>query len=326
MIQVRALTAALSRRYGQFRDSGAELAGTSRAARKPLAIVHGNCQAEPIRRLLRAAIGDGYALIRTPAVHLATPASCERLKKVLPRVSLLITQQIRDNYHGLDIGTAQLRTYLPERCRTITVPSIYFRGYHPYLVYVSALGTERHRTVIGEYHDLRTVEAARRGMTGGAGLRWITSLPDQSRYRCSVWADSLAEIVRRENDLDVRVGHQITDPNSPMWTLNHPPASLLVEVSKQIAKHVSGDAASVSAGHKESLGDLRIPPDHFGDSIGAPRAEPVGDRDWLVYGKPVRESDVIMRNLAHYASRPDIVAAATEQHRQLLVDLFAGVE
>jgi hypothetical protein len=326
MIDIRAVTASLSRRYGQFRDSGIELAGTTRAARKPLAIVHGNCQAEPIRRLLRPAIGDSYALIRTPAVHLATAASSERLKKVLPRVSLLITQQIRDGYHGLDIGTAHIRGYLPEHCRTITVPSIYFRGYHPYLVYVSASGASRHRTTIGEYHDLRTVEAARRGLTGTPGLRWITSLPEQPRYRGSVWADSLTEIIRRENDLDVRISHRITDPNSPMWTLNHPPASLLVEVCQQIANHVGGDAASVSARRNEPLGDLRIPPDHFGDSIGAPRAEPVGRRTWLVYGKPVLESDVIMSNLAHYASRPDIVAAATDQHRQLLVDLFASVE
>lgn len=316
---------ALARRSGQLRGSGL-LLPLARVSRAPIAVVYGNCQAEPTRRMLTSLPRSELRAVRTPSAHMAGPNELRRLLRFLPAASFFIAQPVRDDYRGLPLGTEQLARYLPADVRRVSIPSIYFRGYHPYLVYVNSSRWDRHRAAMAEYHDLRHIEAARRGLTGRDGVTWVLGLDRPKRYLQATWDDSLAELRRREALLDVKLSDALVSCGMPpMFTLNHPPAALMAEQASRIQAVLGLRCAAPKLG-REQLGHMRIPADFDGRGEDTGAAVPAGQpRSWLIRGTPVPESEVIAANLERYRNHPGVLNAALDQHCAALRSIFAGV-
>lgn len=94
----------------------------------PVALVHGNCQAESLRVLLAGSPTFPYPLVRVPPVHELTADDLEPLSRLLPRTRLLLSQPVRDGYRDLQLGTSQL---VPGG-RVLRWPVIRYSVLHPY--------------------------------------------------------------------------------------------------------------------------------------------------------------------------------------------------
>src|SRR5437588_1043550 len=89
--------------------------------RRPLCLISGNCQAEPIRALLVASaeFADGYEAVRIPAVHEISASQMASLRRVLRAASLIVAQPIKDGYRGLPLGTQEVIALARRDCAVI---------------------------------------------------------------------------------------------------------------------------------------------------------------------------------------------------------------
>lgn len=89
------------------REHYADFYGTARHDSEPdaqVGVVVGNCQAESLRQTLP----DSISWVRIPPVHELTGYDLPYLERLLNRTDVLISQPVRDDYHGMPLGTRQL--------------------------------------------------------------------------------------------------------------------------------------------------------------------------------------------------------------------------
>ena len=267
-------------------------------------VVWGNCQAEPIATLLAEPLrGHGLEVVPVPAVYLVDAAGLRRVHEVLSTAAVLVTQPIRDEYRIPGCGAAQLAGLLPAGSRVVTLPVAFHTGTFPFQF--NAHGADGARVVapVTDYHDLRAVVAAERGLTVAEALDWWPA-PDPAAVR-ELAAASMAELARREAGLDVTVAEAVGGPDA-MFTITHPTNRLLIEMARRVLA-VLELAGEVTTGPREFLGARRAPveaavADAFGWPSGSVHPE------WQVDNRTVPLRVVLQAHLALYAERPDIVA------------------
>ena len=134
---------------------------------RPLAVVYGNCTAEPLRCLLAdsLAFSEAYRTEPTAAVHeISSQDTVARLRQTMAEAKLVINQPIRDNYRGMPVGSDQITSAAPPDARRLTIPALFYDGIFPYQVYVRATDSGREEIPhLAGYHDLRFVFCAAQG-------------------------------------------------------------------------------------------------------------------------------------------------------------------
>lgn len=281
-----------------------------------IALVVGNCQAESLRIFLD---GAGLTTVRMPPVHELTATDLPQLRRWLGRAGLLVSQPVRDDYHGLPLGTAQLAAVLPREARVVRVPVVRFAGLYPAHVIVRPPSDVSLVPPVVEYHDVRLIAEA-------AGRPFAADALTPAVVR-SVAELSLAELRKREAAHDTVVASDLFEVGSgadgrgtprfdQMRTLNHPGNPVWTALASRV---------------RERLGL----PDHVVDpgrpvlsSVHAPREQAVVDAwglddeptdHWVVGGERVDADEVRRAHLAWYAEHPDAVEAALARH----ADTFA---
>ena len=119
-------------------------------------VVVGNCQAESVRLVLDS---DELPLVRVPPVYLLDAAATRRLHEVVAGAAALIAQPVKDDYHGLPLGTRQLAASLRPSGRAVTFPIVRFTGLHPFQAALHVPGVEETPPLVA-YHDVRTLALA----------------------------------------------------------------------------------------------------------------------------------------------------------------------
>lgn len=272
----------------------------------PVVVVVGNCQAESLRIMLQ---GDDVTTVRVPPVHELTARDMPFLDRWLDAASVLVSQPVRDDYHGLPVGLRQTSARLGGRRGglTIAVPVVRFTGLYPLHAIVRPRQDASMVPPVVEYHDLSTLAAA-------VG----ESLPPIVPATVHAVADaSLGELRRREtawgtivvSDLFARPSFDL------MRTMNHPGNSIWTTVAERVRRR---------AGLREVAHDPGRP---LLDAVHAPRHAAVIEAwdlpdeptdEWLVSGVPVSIVDVRCAQLAWYADNPEVVSAGIERHTATL--------
>jgi hypothetical protein len=271
----------------------------------PVALVVGNCQAESLRIMLD---GGGLRTVRMPAVHELVADDLPHLNRWLARAKLLITQPVRDDYHGLPLGTAQLGARLGAGARALRVPVIRFAGLYPAHAIVRPPSDPGLVPPIVEYHDLRILAEA-------AGL---TARPriDPATVRV-IAAHSLAQLSTREAAHGtVVVSDLFAAPSfGQMRTLNHPGNAVFSALAARVR---------AAFGLPEHVVDPGRP---LLDAVHAPREAAVIEAwgldeqerpHWVVAGEVVETGAVREAHLAWYAAHPDAVEAGLARHADSL--------
>jgi hypothetical protein len=289
-----------TRHYGDFYGLG-EPEGDG-----AVALVVGNCQAESLRIALE---GGGLRTVRTPAVHELVAADLPHLDRWLARAELLVSQPVRDDYHGLPLGTSQLAARLPAGARVLRVPVIRFAGLYPTHAIVRPPADPSLVPPLVEYHDLRLVVRA----AVLAGLAGASSpLPLISPEAVLAVAElSRGELRRREEAHGAVVVSDLFDRPSfaQMRTLNHPGNPVWRSVAERVRSRLGLPEHEVDPGRP------------LLDSVHAPREAAVVEAfglDEQPTGRVVPAAAVEEAHLAWYADHPDVVAAALVRHADAL--------
>jgi hypothetical protein len=275
----------------------------------PVALVVGNCQAESLRLMLD---GGGLRTVRMPAVHELTATDLPHLDRWLARAALLITQPIRDDYHGLPIGSAQLLERLGRGTPALRVPVIRFAGLYPAHAIVRPPSDPSLVPPVVAYHDLRVLAEA-------AGLRTGPGACDVPMV-LAIAAHSLDQLRDREaRHRTVVVSDLFAAPSfAHMRTLNHPGNPIWTALAARVRAALGLPAHTVDPGRP------------LLDAVHAPREAAVIEAwgidgperpYWVVEGRPVETGAVREAHLAWYARHPDAVRAGLTRHEYALTVL-----
>jgi hypothetical protein len=295
--------------YGEFYNRR-ELAHEADSS-AGIAVVMGNCQAESLRIMLD---GAGLHTVRVPPVHELVGTDIPFLQRLLERTTLLVSQPVRDDYHGLPVGLRQLSSRLAGAARAIAFPVIRFAGLYPVHAIIRPPSDLSLTPPVVAYHDLRTLAEA-----SGAGAIAASITPDMVR---AIAADSIGELVRREQAFDaVRASDLFTRPDfAQMRTLNHPGNAVFAAVAERVRGRAGLAEHTVDPGRR------------LLDGVHAPRLAAVIDAyeldeepgsDWIVGGSTVPDALVRDAHLEWYAEHPDAVEAGLARHGRAL-EILAG--
>ncbi len=299
--------------------------GVGRLGRAPIALVYGNCQAEAVRRILltHPGMAGTFHLLRVPAVHEMTRRDLGLVERLLPRVQVLIAQEVKPDYRGMRLGTEQLADRIAADAVVIRYPVAFFEGVFPFHVYVnrdaSPIATSAPLT---DYHDLRILHAAGLGWDAPTTQRWLARTQLDPAWIRKNAEDSLAELRRRESQLQVRLADDISRPEnlgSSFHTINHPTNALVTRVARQVLAHLGyGDADRVLTSRQTYLDHLKAPREP--QILRALGTEPAPDepQTWRTAAGTYSTADVVRAHLACYDADPQLLAAGLAKHRKRL--------
>lgn len=266
-------------------------------------LVVGNCQAETMRILLHA---DDRPTVRVPPVHEMDAADTARLHELLPRASFLVAQPVREDYHGLPLGTRQLAAALSRHARLVTFPVVRYTGLHPFQAALHVSGIDEIPPVVA-YHDVRTLAAV-------AGLPVAPRLTRRAVEQ--VAADSLDELRRREQSIDVAAS-DLLQPTSGevMRTVNHPGNAVWMPLAQRVLEAL-GDAGMPTDPGRPLLDAVRAPLEEWVvDAWGLPD-EPRAR--WRADGVEIEPELVAAAHREWYLAHPAFVDAAVRRLRRTL--------
>ena len=263
---------------------------------RPLAVVHGNCQAEALRVLLAGSPSFPWQVVRVPPVHELEASDLPAYDRLLADTTLLLSQPVREGYRGLPLGTGEVAARLAPGGRVLRWPVVRDTGLHPWQAIVRAADGAEPPVV--PYHDLRT-------LTGRAPV---------GADLVAAAAESREGLRRREvRDCDVAVSDLLPGLGAAaVHTLNHPGNALLTALARRVQEAL-GAPGDATAPDRVLLGGVRAPLERevlaaLGLDVAAAREH------WLVQGEAVPAEDVALAHRAWYATRPDVVAAGLERH------------
>lgn len=263
---------------------------------RPLAVVHGNCQAEALRVLLAGSPTFGWQAVRVPPVHELEADDLPAYDAMLAQTGLLVAQPVRDAYRGLPLGTAEVAARLAPGASVVRWPVVRDAGLHPWQAIVRAADGAEPPLV--PYHDLRT----------------LTGLEPSGADLVAAAAESREGLRRREvRDCDVAVSDLLPGLGAgAVHTVNHPGNALMIGLARRVQEAVGAVPDAADPG-RVLLGGVRAPLepavlDALGLEAGAAREH------WLVGGEPLAAATVREAHARWYATRPDVVAAGLRRY------------
>jgi hypothetical protein len=294
-----------------------------RHGHRPIALVYGTCQAEALRQILvtHPAFAQRYHLPRIPSAHDITPPVLARLDSLLPKVEVLITQEIEPDYRGMALGTEQLVARLPASATVMRFPVAYFEGTFPFQVYIDR-DSPRGATCfpLTNSHDVRTLYAASRGWDVGTTLRRLDELRLDPQWVRDNAERSLKEFSSREIGLEAQLTPFIRQhPTTSFHTVNHPANGLVTETARQLLSHLGYQDADLVLGSRQTYLDcviMPLEPQIVRALGGEPDADMSGEL--LTSAGTFSRAEVISAYLALYADNPDLLANGLRQHAERL--------
>ncbi|WP_138946969.1 WcbI family polysaccharide biosynthesis putative acetyltransferase [Plantibacter sp. M259] len=264
-------------------------------------VVLGNCQAESLRTVMDA---PERRFVRVPAVHEMTAEDARRLHDVVGAAHTVVSQPVRDDYHGLPLGTRQVAASTSGRVLTVT--PVRFGGLHPFQAAVRVPGVEENPPIVA-YHDVRTLAAA-------AGIPVVSALqPDAVR---AIGRASVEELRRREAATDVPVSDLFNSVTADhARTVNHPGNAIWLPLGARILETL-GTTGGVTDPGRPLLNAVRAPIAPEVVDAWSLTDEP---RDhWILEGVEVDDAEVRAAHTDWYASHPEFVVAALDRLSALL--------
>ena len=272
-------------------------------------VVFGNCQAESLRQFLPS----GVDWVRMPPVHELVKSDLPHLEVLLGRVDVIISQPVRDDYHGMPLGTSQLFSRVRELCARLVFPVIRFAGLYPTHAIVRPPSDASLVPPLVAYHDLRTLADA-------AGDPLPALAPGSIR---ALAVHSVRELQSREQRFDaIPVSDMFATPGfDQMRTINHPGNPVWSTLSQRVSDRLGLDAEPSDPGRP------------LLDSVHAPRqpaviaawgldSEPTDY--WIVDGVRIPDEERHRVHLEWYRLHPDVVEAGLRRHEPALRLLAAS--
>jgi len=199
-----------------------------------IAIV-GNCQARPVGQYMSNMCSE-LELLPETIVHLSSAKNAKQELNRLDQADLLIAQSVQDGYHASHLTTNALRERYGDN--VLVWPNLFFNGNCADLAYLTSEDNERLEGPLGAYHNKFIFECWKNGIEQSHALDALDTLYSKRATELSTSVDqSLEELHRRDLSSDVQIAAHIASKwqdQRLFFTFNHPTASLLMELSRQL--------------------------------------------------------------------------------------------
>ncbi|MFW7266353.1 WcbI family polysaccharide biosynthesis putative acetyltransferase [Gluconacetobacter sp. Hr-1-5] len=197
----------------------------------PTIAVIGNCQAQAIEAII--AMHTDCKILRLPPVFEMSDADKDRTLDVLGKVDVIFAQRVSADYNPPFLRAASLRSMFPN---VLIWPNIYHAGYSPDIEYLYLGGIGKVVGPLDDYH-MKTVRTAYlRGASVAECLSCYSVENFTSIFPNPIEA-SLAELRRREKDVDIKISDCIEEYGKGrklFYTPNHPVNVLLFEMVRRM--------------------------------------------------------------------------------------------
>ena len=285
---------------------------------RPLAVVYGNCTAEPLRGLLAdsLAFSEAYRTEPIPAAQeIASHDTVARLRQTMAEAKLVIFQPVRNDYRGMPVGSDQITSAAPPDARRLTFPALFYDGIFPYQAYVRATDHSREEIPhLAGYHDLRFVFCAAQGWSTDQAREWLRAFrgaPDGLR----AWAwHAQQRLATYESGLDIRVTDRLFSAemhHRSFFTVDHPTNGSLGELAARIHAALGLPYDAAPPAHP-LVGRYQAPLD--ADVIAALDLPTSPGTGWMIMDRVHPCEQLLAEHLEHYARHPESVTAAVEEH------------
>lgn len=266
-------------------------------------VVVGNCQAESLRIVID---GPATPTVRVPPVHELTADDVPHLERLISDAAFLVVQPVRDDYHGLPLGTRQLTARLSRTGRAVTVPIVRYNGLHPFQ-WVLRVPEVPSAPPIVDYLDIRALSLV-------AGLPLPDRL-DREGVR-AVAGDAVAELRRRERDLDVAASDLFSRPTfDHMRTVNHPGNPVWLALGERVLDALGTGTAPTDPG-RPLLASVRSPREAWVADAWDLDDEP--EDAWSIAGETIPADEVRAAQSEWYRENPLYVERAVARLATLL--------
>ncbi|WP_285164759.1 WcbI family polysaccharide biosynthesis putative acetyltransferase [Shewanella goraebulensis] len=226
--------------------------------------VLGNCQAAPLADILmrQPSFAAHYQYIKMPKpAYMLQQADYESVKNVLEQIDLFIHQDI-SNAFGPRFNTSHLKTLMKPGSETISFPSIYFTGYHPEICYLRHI--DKKANEFSDYHDQNLIQRYIE-QPETAYEKSNKAINDPTYYSEQFInknaADSLTELKRREEKLDIRLSDFIEQhwkEELLFFSMNHPSRTVLNELTRRVITKLSLEENAI-IGKFQHLNESSLP-------------------------------------------------------------------
>lgn len=266
-------------------------------------VVFGNCQAESLRQFLPPSVN----WVRLPPVHELVATDLPHLDQLLERADVIISQPVRDGYHGMPLGTGQLFSRARDLCARLVFPVIRFAGLYPAHAIIRPPSDPSLVPPLVAYHDLHTLAEA-----AGDPLPALTTGSIRA-----IAALSIRELRSREQRFEaIPVSDIFEHPGfDQVRTINHPGNPVWAALAERVIDRLGLDAAPADPGRP------------LLDSVHAPRRQAVIDAwsldaepsdYWVVERQPLADDERHRTHLEWYRAHPDVVEAGLRRHESAL--------
>jgi hypothetical protein len=243
-------------------------------------------------------------------------------RRVLPKVSLLIGQEVRSGYRGLALGTDQISALLPKRAMVIKWPALYWDGIFPFVSYVHIRPRQSIDAPITTYHDLRLLVSAHRGRSVDETVKFLAHYEIPSDGLDFVLLQASRFLADREERCDIHMMDYLRRPDieaRAFHVVNHPMRFVLERVASDVHKLLGLAYSGLKADEWEPLGDNRAPV----ESAVLRRRSLEGNihEDWIVSGRSWSQAEIARAHLGWYAVNKEAVAVGVAEHRNRLIAL-----
>ncbi|MDC7682612.1 WcbI family polysaccharide biosynthesis putative acetyltransferase [Asticcacaulis sp. BYS171W] len=312
--QDRSLIVRAARKASRLLSSLTPSAGSPRIA------LVGNCQAQALIPMLKAMVPSAHILgaVSVASFPRNTYANHARL---IDTADIVLSLTIHDQYPVEWLRTTNLQTLCGDRLHLI--PNMYFLGYTPDMVYLHAAGS-RHvvQGPMTDYHLASVIHAYQQGWSPDRAVALFSDDTFFERNYAGAAEQSLAEMVRREAHLEVRMADYIAEHYKSrrlFHTLNHPTAHLLGVLAHRILSHLGIDHYDISQVTQEDyLSDIvKAPHPAVHRMLGLNFDNPSVDRAHVL--KPDHTPDLY--SLRYYTPQELVEAyyAVYDRHREFIM-------
>ncbi|WP_312719212.1 WcbI family polysaccharide biosynthesis putative acetyltransferase [Mobilicoccus sp.] len=284
---------------------------------RPLWVIHGGPQADPLRRLLVSDADAPYVAVSATSADDLTAADLPTFARLLNHADAFICERLPRGYRGLPIGFDDLLKHLRPGIPIVTFPRVGYAGLHPFQVGRDPAAGLPDPPLV-PYHDLRSVAAAEK-----------TVPPEQARHtfpsaqvirEFAAW--QLLRIRREESHTDCAIAGSVRGAGlEAVHTVDRPGNTLLLRLARDILAALGVDDTVVDP-TTLLYGQYRSPVDpRIAEALGTP--EPDTDT-WRVNGKELTLDEIRDAQIAWYRGHPEVAKAvvAAEAPRMDLLGLL----
>lgn len=269
---------------------------------RPLWVLHGGPQVDPLRRLLNADLRQPYIAVSTSCVDTMTADDVPAMHHLVNHADVFITERLPEGFRGLPIGLEDTIPQLRPGVPVVTFPRISYAGLHPFQIGHDPVSGLLDPPLV-PYHDLRTVAVASGHRTPEQA--WGRRLPGRLIREFAAW--QLLRMRREEARTDVGVAGSVRAAGmDAVHTVDRPGNLLLVQIAKAIQECLDVDTLAADPGGP-LFGQFRGPVDPIvagALGLGVPT-----QNAWTVNGRSVDTADIRDAHLQWYRKHPDVLKA-----------------